>query len=221
MGFFSDLVDSFTGSGARDANNEAGAAMLEQNALASDEISRGFAAAKDLLGPYANLGQTGLDMSNILYDPQAQYDFLQSNPLFQMSLDNANQATSKMAAAKGRLSAGDTLMQLSNNTLLSAQPLLSQQQNNIKGMINTGYGASSNQANMETGMAQLLAQLMVDRGDIEAGRILGEWDAKSNGLAGSIGSSLSGMLQSAITGAVGNIGGSGGFTGGFKAPFGG
>ena len=79
MGFLRDL----TGRTAVDAAGQAG-----------DVQAQGAIEASQLLDPFAGVGQQGVDQANFLTDPNAQFDFLQNNPLFQMSLDNANQNTS-------------------------------------------------------------------------------------------------------------------------------
>ena len=94
------------------------------------------------------MGQQGLDQANFLTDPNAQFDFLQNNPLFQLGLDNANTQTNQFAAARGRLSAGDTLEKLNNNALLTASPLIQQQKQSIGDLLNIGQNTANNQANI-------------------------------------------------------------------------
>ena len=113
--------------------------------------------ASALLDPFQSLGTSGIEQAGFLTDPQAQFDFLQNNPLFQSSLDNANQQTLQSAAARGRLSSGDTLQQLSNNTLLSASPLIQQQKQSIGNLLNIGQNVAGNQGNLLTGQAAATA----------------------------------------------------------------
>lgn len=152
MGFLRDL----TGRTAVDAASNAGDVQVQ-----------GSIEASQLLDPFQQIGQQGLDQANFLTDPNAQFDFLQNNPLFQMSLDNANQNTLGMAAAQGRLSSGDTLQQLSNNTLLAAQPLIGQQKQSIGDLLNFGLTTAGNQGNLRTGQAAA-----------EAGGIIGAANAR-------------------------------------------
>ena len=136
------FVRDLTGSTAVKAAGKAGDVQVE-----------GAIEASQLLDPFKGIGEQGLDQANFLTDPNAQFDFLQNNPLFQMSLDNANQNTLGLAAARGRLSSGDTLQQLSNNTLLAAQPLIGQQKQSIGDLLNFGMSTASNQGNLRTGQA--------------------------------------------------------------------
>ena len=109
--------------------------------------------ASALLDPFQGLGTSGIEQAGFLTDPQAQFDFLQNNPLFQASLDNANQQTLQSAAARGRLSSGDTLQQLSQNTLLSASPLIQQQKQSIGDLLTVGQNVAGSQGNLLTGQA--------------------------------------------------------------------
>jgi hypothetical protein len=154
------VVDQFTGKAGERAANEAAGIQ----ATAAEEAS-------GLFDPFAQLGQQGLDQANFLTDPQAQFDFLQNNPLFQGALDNANRQTSQLAAARGRLSSGDTLQQLSQNTLLAASPLIQQQKQSILGNLGFGERTAANQANLRT-----------DRGAALAGGVVGGQNARASGV---------------------------------------
>ena len=127
-------------------------------ALQASGVQQDFSQqASALLDPFQQVGQQGLDQASFLTDPNAQFEFLQNNPLFQLSLDNANTQTQQSAAARGRLSAGDTLQQLSNNTLLAAAPLISDQKNSIGSLLNFGQATAANQGSLLTGQGASLA----------------------------------------------------------------
>ena len=167
MGF----VRKITGQDAakRSANAAVSAGEIQQQA-ATD--------ASALYDPYQQLGQSGLDQSSFLTDPNAQFDFLQNNPLFQMGLDNANEQTNKMAASRGRLSAGDTMQQLSQNALLAASPLINQQKQSIGDLLTVGQNVAGNQGNLLTGGAASQAAGLVgganarNQGDANLGNMV-------------------------------------------------
>ena len=165
MGFVRDL----TGKTAAKAAMQAG-----------DIQESAGAEASTLLDPFAQLGATGVEQAGFLTDPNAQFDFLQNNPLFQMGLDNANTQTNQMAAARGRLSAGDTLQQLNNNALLTASPLIQQQKNSIGDLLNMGVSTAGNQGSLLTGQAAA-----------QAGGIVGAANARGAGASNIFGSVLS------------------------------
>jgi hypothetical protein len=152
--------------------------------------------ASALLDPFQQLGQAGLSQAGFLTDPQAQFNFLQNNPLFQAAQNVGQQATQraqsdlfKSAAARGRLSAGDTIEEIqrlgdlsSQNLLLQAQPLIDRQTQNIGNLLNIGQNVAANQGSLLTGQGAALA-----------GGIIGGENARARGqenlfnLAGGIG----------------------------------
>ena len=109
-------------------------------------LSQGAEAAGGLYDPYAQIGQQGVDQAGFSTDPNAQFNFLQNNPLFQMGLDNANTQTNQMAAARGRLSAGDTMQQLNQNAMLVGQPMIAAQKNAIQNQLTMGQNAVNRQS---------------------------------------------------------------------------
>lgn len=137
----------------------------------------------------AGLGQQGLAQAGFLTDPQAQFDFLQSNPLFQSALDNANQQTLQSSAARGRLSSGDTLQQLSQNTLLAASPLIQQQKQSIGNLLTIGQNATGNQAN-----------LLTSGSAAQAAGVVGAANAKAQGASNLL--AFGGQLLGAGIGAI-------------------
>ncbi len=133
--------------------------------------------ASALLDPFQAIGQQGLDQAGFLTDPQAQFNFLQSNPLFQYGLDAGQDALTgitQSAAARGRLSAGDTAANLQDqgfrNALLAAQPLISEQKASIGDLLNFGQSTALNQGNLRTGQAAA-----------QAGGLIGSANARGQG----------------------------------------
>lgn len=168
MGFIRDI----TGKTAVDAAGSA-----------ADSQVLGAQEASALFDPFKGLGQQGLGQANFLTDPNAQFEFLQNNPLFQQMLQqnqtatgNAQDALFKSAAANGRLSAGDTIQQTqqlgeqsANNLLLNAAPLIQGQKQSIGNLLNFGLTTAGNQGNLRTGQAAA-----------EAGGIVGSANARGD-----------------------------------------
>ena len=148
----------------------------------------------------AAVGQQGIEQAGFLTDPQAQFDFLQSNPLFNLALDNANRATLQGAAAGGRLSAGDTLTDLSNNVLLSAQPLIGRQNQNINNLLNLSTGVAGSQANIETGLGATTGGLITDIGSVRSAGEIGAANALGAGARNLLNTAVS--IGSAVAGAA-------------------
>lgn len=190
MGFIRDI----TGKTAADAAKAGGEAQVDQSRLALDELRSSKDQGLGFLQPFQQLGQQGLDQASFLTDPNAQFDFLQNNPLFQMGLDNANTQTNQMAASRGRLSSGDTLQQLNNNALLTAAPLIGQQKQSIQDLLSRGFNTSQAQSNAALGFGSQLGEAQNNIGNAIAGSLSGQANARGEaannmlGLAGGIAS---------------------------------
>lgn len=165
-------------SGERAAGRSADA-LVESGQLALEELQKSKAEGQGFLQPFGQLGEQGLAQANFLTDPQAQFDFLQNNPLFQLGLDNANTQTNQLAAARGRLSAGDTLQQLNQNALLTASPLIQQQKASIQDLLSRGFNTGQAQANTALGVGSQLANAQTDIGSARAGGIIGQQNARA------------------------------------------
>lgn len=188
MGFVRDLT------GKTAANRAAQAGDIQAQA-ALDGADLQVQAGKDasaLLNPFAGIGQQGLGQSSFLTDPQAQFDFLQNNPLFQMGLDNANQQTLGMAASRGRLSSGDTLQQLNNNALQVASPLIQDQKSSIGSLLNYGLTTAGNQGNLLIGQGAAAAGGITNSAAAQAGGLVGEANARGQAAQNIFGLGLQG-----------------------------
>lgn len=203
-GFVKDTFKTLTGGETRGARaaRKASEAQISATREAIEGQREAAGRAQEYLLPLGGVGQIGLDQLGILTDPQQQMEYLQSNPLFQMSLDNANRQTMQRSAAMGRLSAGDTLQQLSNNILLSSQPLLQQQQRNIAGLLDFGRGVATTQGNIEIGQASQIGNLLGDVGNARAAGYVGSNNANQ--------AFEQQLLQMATMGMMGGGGGGGG-----------
>ena len=191
------LVDDVTGvEGQQRAALGAAQTQADAGQTAIEELQRSKAEGIGFLQPFADLGQQGLDQSGFSTDPNAQFDFLQNNPLFQMGLDNANEQTLNLAAARGRLSSGDTLQQLNQNALLTAAPLISDQKNSIQNLLNQGLQASQGQANTAIGTGTNIANTTTDIGAALAGGQVGAANANTqfNNSLFSLGGQVAGSL---------------------------
>ena len=127
--------------------------------------------AVSMLDPFSKLGASVIPQAGFLTDPNAQFQFLQNNPLFKMGLDNANRVTQQSAAARGRLTSGDTLQQLSNNALLTASPLIGSQKQSIMDLLGLGLGSSAQQGQYITdiGAAQAAGEARAAAADLPSG----------------------------------------------------
>jgi hypothetical protein len=135
------------------------------------------------LAPFTQFGVDQLTAgSPLLFDPEAQFDFLQSNPIFNQALDQANQQTLNLASARGRTTAGDTQQQLSQNFLLQGLPILQGQQQNILNALNLGQASAAGQASTALTTGNTIADLITGKAAAEAAGKVGAANAEQQGI---------------------------------------
>lgn len=168
-----DLAGTDRARRAREASKKAETAQLQALEMSMEELRRATGEAQGFLEPFAGVGRQGVDLAGFLTDPQQQTQFLRDNPLFQIGLENLNRQTQQSAAARGRLTAGDTLEQLQQNAMLAGQPLIQGQKQSIIDLLNFGSGTSRAQANAALGLGSNLSNLIQDRANVQASGIMG------------------------------------------------
>jgi hypothetical protein len=215
MGF----VDRLTGKTAAKAAKKGAKVQSEAIDKAMPVVSEGFESARtevqkavdSALGrfdQFRDVERQAINQAAFLTDPQAQFEFLQNNPMFKAALENANLQTQSSAAARGRLAAGDTLQQLSQNTLLAAQPLIQDQKQSIANLLGMSTGLASeragldrflggNLAGLSTQEAASISNLITGQGAVEAGGIVGAENARSQAL-GSLVSNVAALGGAAL-----------------------
>ena len=166
-----DLSGQHSGAKAKDASKAAEAAQQDELGRSITETRRATEEGQGFLAPFGGVGLQGVEQAGFLTDPQAQFDFLQNNPLFQMGLDNANRQTQQSAASRGRLSSGDTLQALNQNALLTASPLIQSQKQSIGDLLNFGGGIATNQANTAIGQGSQISNAFENQGNIASAGI--------------------------------------------------
>jgi len=207
MGFVRNLTGANQAKAAEQSGDLLRAAGKEAQGIAVEAGQE----AQTLFDPLAGLATRGVEESSFLANPQAQFDFLQSNPLFQMGLDNVNEQTMKIAAMKGRLGAGDTLQQLNQNALLAATPLLNAQRQDIGALLGVGGQAIGNQAQIGLNQSNLGTDYLTGGESAKAAGVMGAAQAKTAGAQGGlnlaidVGKMIAGLPPSGTAPASGNI----------------
>lgn len=191
-----DLFGNREAAAGEEASKQAQSELERAIQLAIDEQRRAGGEAQGFLAPFGGVGLQGVEQASFLTDPQKQFEFLQNNPLFKLALENANQNTLSSKASGGRLSAGDTLTQLSNNTLLSAAPLIDRQSQGIGDLLNFGSGIARSQANTALGVGSDVSGLIQSRGNVGAEGIFGRNQIQADKTAGQ--QELAGTILSVV-----------------------
>lgn len=190
MGFVKDVVGSITGESGAEAAKKAGRIQAAGTERGIGEVEAAREAGLGFLQPFQQVGAQGLEGAGFLTDPAAQFEFLQQNPLFQMALEQAGTETKGLAAARGRLSAGDTLQQLSKNVLLAAQPLIGGQKQSIMDLLQLGTGVAGGQAGIATGAGRDITDLITGGAASRAAGEVGAEQARSQGFQNLISTGL-------------------------------
>ncbi len=180
MGFVRDVTGKTAAGAAKKAGEIQQASAIEQ----ADEVGLARDRAISLLDPFAAATQAGVEQAAFLTDPNAHFNFAQNTPLFNLMLENANRQTNQSAAAGGRLSAGDTLQDLSSNVLLQASPLIQQQKQSIGQLLGLGTGIAENQANIDIGGTSDIANLITGGAASQAAGKVGAANARTGGAQG-------------------------------------
>lgn len=181
MSIISDTFQSITGQGGKNAARRSANIQAAAGEDAIQRLEQGTQEAQGYLSPFQGLIDKSVGAASFLANPQEQFNFLQDNPLFQMSLDEAGRQTKGIAAASGRLSAGDTLQQLANNVLLTSSPLIDRQRQDIGNLLNMGTGLARTQGNLALGEATGVGNLMTDVGAVRGAGEVGQANALAKG----------------------------------------
>ena len=195
MGFFSkitggveDLVKGFTGETAADAAKKGSA----QQVAASE---RALAQLRGDLDPFKQLGLDQIQgVQSLASDPQAQMDFLQSNPLFQGLADESARQVFGNKAAQGKLASGGTQAELQNQIMLQGNDLINQQLNRQLPLLNMGQNSAAQQG---AGSANLITGI----GNAQAAGTIGAGNASASGIDNIIGaaSGIAGLFKKTPT----------------------
>lgn len=157
------------------------------------------------LNPYRQAGETALPLLQQMATSSGaeQVAQLQSNPLFRATLNARDRNSLGLAATQGRIGTGDTSAQFDENFLLSASPLLQQQEQRLLNLANIGQSSAS-----QTGVSGLQAA------GAAGSNLMGAADARSAGIVGAqqaAANQNAQILQNLPTliGSFGNLGGQG------------
>lgn len=165
-------------SASRRAARTQAAAGREAIDFQEQQAERGL----DILSQFDPLIDRGVAASDFLADPDAQFQFLQDNPLFQMALDEANAGTRGRQASLGKLRSGGTRSELARNVFLAGIPLLDRQRQDVGNLLNTGIGIGTSKANILQGLSAGVAPVITDIGASNAAGIIGANNARQQGL---------------------------------------
>lgn len=165
---------AYQGKKSRDAAKEAAKVQSRSADRATQMTQDAQTALRADLSPYRQAGESAIPLlQQMALNPQEQVNRLESNPLFQASLAARDRATLGSAANQGRIGTGGFSQQIAENYLLSASPLLQQQEQSLLNLANIGQSSAA-----QTGVSGLQAAQSA------GGSLMAGADARSAGIVG-------------------------------------
>lgn len=118
---------------------------------AAAQQAAAISQARRDIQPYVDSGnQTVGGLTQLVNDPQAQADYIRSNPFYQTLADDTEQRLLANQAAKGKVGSGGTAAELQNQLLQLGNSLLNQNITQRQNLVNTGYNAANTSADLST-----------------------------------------------------------------------
>lgn len=153
--------------------------------------------ATERLQPFVNLGTSNIPGLQGLMTAQGQYDYLQSNPMFQAAVNNAAGQTKAAAASSGKFGSGGLVNQLFQNYLGQGEQFVGNQFNRLANTVGMGQASAAGQAANSLNAANNITGILGNQGDIRAAGTMAGQNIQNSALGGGLsllgGSYLGGM----------------------------
>ena len=179
-----------------------------------DEIRQNYANMQQSFQPYTDTGRSALGAQADLMGlsgaeaEAAAIESIKNSPEFQSMLKTGETSILQNASATGGLRGGNTQGALATFSPQLLSSLIEKRYNNLGGLTQLGYGATTNLGQGGMFTADKIAQLLADKAAAKAGGTL----AIGQGVSGLFSSTGKGV--GSYIGAGGGLGGSGGNVGG-------
>ena len=178
--FGQDFVGGLTGKTAANASLE-GARLQQQSAAEGLAYQKEKdAQARGDLMPYSDFGKSQLSSYSALLDPQAQANYLASNPMFQAALQNTNRGTRNAGYMSGLK--GDMQNQLMQNYMATGDQFINSQMNRLMQPIQIGQASAAGQAVNGLNGARSATDLITGSGAAGAAGLVGAANAQQAGM---------------------------------------
>lgn len=214
MGNFINKVTDAIGltdyGGQQDAIKDASGQQLAASREQIDYLKAKDAAASEKLQPYENFGRFMMPGLARTLTPEGQMSYLRNNPLFNAAVNSANAKSAAMGAAAGKTNSGGMVNELFNNYLSQGEGFINNQFNRLNSMVNMGQNSAAGQANNSLQVANQVAGVMGNQGDIRSAGIMAGSNANQQALQGGMNMLGGGLLGSGLIGGAGLAGGGAG-----------
>lgn len=196
------------------AAGDAADAQSASAAAAMAEHRQQLAETQKLMQPYIDVGPRGLGGTQDLMGlngnaaQQAAIEQIKSGSMFNELNKQGQNAILQNASATGGLRGGNVQAALAQFSPQLLQSLIDQRYQQLGNLSNMGQSAATNMGNFRMNQAAQVGQLYQDQGAAQAGGILGQAQALSNGING---------IAGAFGTYAGATGGNSGFASGYQA----
>ena len=205
-----------------DAAQEAAAAQVRASDKAIKAQQKALKQTRRDLAPFRRFGKGALGtagqnlraVSDLVNNPQAQVDFIQNNPFFDLLADDAQRRIFNQAGAMGKKGSGGTAQALQNSIMLLGNDLVNQQVNRGLGVTGAAQNAVTIGANAASRTGSATQNAAANIGNL----VTGAGNARAAGIIGA-GNAQNAAVQQAVDlglgiGSIGAMGGFSGFGGG-------
>lgn len=174
-----------------DAGTEAAKLAARQQAestqAAIDANERALSQVRADLQPFKDAGtSTVSSLKELVNDPKAQANYIQSNPLYKSLADDAENRLLANQAAKGKVGSGGTAEALQNSLLLLGNDLLNQNITQKQNLVNTGANAAAQTGTATQNVTNNISGYLTDEGNANAAGTIGAYNAKTGALNNAI-----------------------------------
>lgn len=140
------------------------------------------------LSPFRDAGTSTVGgLTQLVNDPNAQKEYIQSNPFYQSLAEDAKDKLFANAAAKGKVGSGGTAAALQNSLLLIGSDLLNQNITQRQNVANLGANAAAQTGTFTQGAANNTGNLLTQIGNANAAGTIGGYNAKTGAINNAIG----------------------------------
>lgn len=181
VGAASVANSAYQGKKSREAAEDAANLQAQAAADASQLTINAQEQLRQDLSPYRQAGETAIPLlEQLATDPSKAVDDLQSNALFQASLASRDRDSLGAAATQGRIGTGDLSQQLSENFLLTASPLIQQQEQSLLNLANLGQASSAQVGASGLQAAGTVGSTLQSAADAQSAGIVADQQATAN-----------------------------------------
>ena len=187
-GLGTSLYGAYSG---RKAAESAADAQIQSSREAIESQENALNTVRNDLAPYRDAGTEALGgLTSLVNDPNAQAEYIRSNPMYATLADDAQQRLLANAAARGKVGSGGTADDLQTNLLILGQQLLNQNIDQRQNVASLGQNAAAGTGSATLNTANNIGNLITDQGNAAASGQIGGANATTNAINNALNSAI-------------------------------